>query len=121
MCLEKNFQINRLWRLFWSTVRLRGIKYVLNCEISYLESLEVFDIMTVYFRTDLLLLWKILNGFIDSNLSATFVCSTSRAHHFGHYEISKNKKFRMDEHFLNRSQRAANHLMRMKIINFDIL
>ena len=36
------------------------------------------------------------------------------------FEISKNKKFKTDGHFFNCSQRAANHLLRMTIINFDI-
>ena len=101
----------------------RCLKWVLNCKKSYLECLKVLDILPVSFqliRTDLLLLWKLLNGFIDSKLNATFVCSTSSTHQSRHFGISKNKKFKTDEHFLDRCQRAANHLMRMKIIDFDI-
>ena len=102
----------------------RCLKWVLNCKKSYLESLKVLDILPFSFqliRTELLLLWKLLNGFIDSNLNANFVCSTSRTHQLqGHLEISKNRKFETEEHFLNRSQRAANHLMRMKILDFDM-
>ena len=101
----------------------RCIKWVLNCVKSDLESLKVLDILPVSFQligTDLLLLWKLLKGFFNSNLNATFVTSTSTIHHFGHFEISKNRKFKTDENFLNQSQRAANHLMRMKIIGFDM-
>ena len=101
----------------------RCLKWVLNCKKSYLERLKVLDILSVSFqliRTDLLHLWKLLNAFIDSNLNTNFVCSTSRTHQFGHFEVSKNKKFKTDEHFLNRCQQAANHLMRMNIIDFDM-
>ena len=140
MSLEENFYINRWCRLFWSTLHLRGILRFRHCESwksfnttvsngflnfqkSYLECLKVLNILPVSFqliKTDLLLLWKLLNGFIDSNLNATFVTLSSRNHNFGHFEISKNRKFKTDENFLNRSQRAANHLMRMKIIDFDM-
>ena len=68
----------------------------------------------------MIFLLKLANGFIESILNATFICSTSRTHQFGHFEISKNKKYKTYEHFFNRSQRAANHLMRMKIIDFDM-
>ena len=47
-----------------------------------------------------------------------FVCLTSRTNHFGQFENSKNRKFETDEHFLNQPQRAANRLMRMKVIGF---
>ena len=70
---------------------------VLNFKKSYLESLKVLDILPVSFqllRTDLLFLWKLVNGFIDSNLNATFVCSKSRTHQFGHFRISKYKKLK---------------------------
>ena len=49
------------------------LKWVLNCKKSYLESLIVLNILPVslqLIRTDLLLLWKLLNGFIDSHLNA---------------------------------------------------
>ena len=75
----------------------RCLKWVLNGKKSYLECLKVLDILPVSFqliRTDLLLLWKLLNGFIDSNFNATFVCSTSRTHQFGHFEISKTRNSR---------------------------
>ena len=55
----------------------RCLKWVLNCKKSYLEKLKVLDISPVFFqliRTDVHLHWKILNGFIDSNPNATFVC-----------------------------------------------
>ena len=32
MCLEENFYVNRWCRLFWSTVRLRGILQFWHCE-----------------------------------------------------------------------------------------
>ena len=101
----------------------RCLKWVLNCKKYYLENLKVLDILLVSFqliRADLLFLWKLVNPFIESNLNATFVCLTSRTHQFGHFEISKNKKIKMDEHFFNRCQRAAKHLMLMKIIDFDM-
>ena len=68
------------------------LKWVLNCKKSYLESIKVLDILPVSFqliRTNLLLLYKLVNGFNDSNLNAYCVCLTSRTHQFGHFEISK--------------------------------
>ena len=134
--LEKNFYINRWCRLFWNTVRMRGILQFRHCEswksfntalsngfwIVKSLTLKVWKSWTScpLLKTDLLLLWNLLNGFIDSNLKAIFVTSTSRIHHFSHFEISKNRKFKTEENFWNRSQRAANHLMRMKIIDFDM-
>ena len=61
-----------------------------------------------------------MKGVYDSNLNANFICPTSRTHRFGQFGQTSLTKYKMNEFYFNHSQGAANHLLRMNIIDFVI-
>ena len=90
---------------------------------SYVECMKLLNIFPICFQqagTDLIVLWHLVDGIIDCDLTFAFATSHTRNNRAGQFELQKGKKSETDELFLFRLQRASNFFLQKNIKYFDM-
>ena len=87
-------------RKFCSCLKFSGMSSTgKSSHVECLKRLKMFSIFFQLPRTDLIVPWKLVHGDVDCDLGFVFARSHARTHWIGHFEIKKNNKFKLDEHF----------------------
>ena len=98
------------------------LRWITNCSsyVSGLQSLKMLPVCYCLIRDDIVFLWKLCNGAIDVHCSIPSVSLPTRSSSIGLFQIPSSRKIFTDDNFFIRSTRAANELIRLKIISFDM-
>ena len=70
--------------------------------------------------SEMTFLWKLCIGAIDVNCNIPSVSLPTRSSSIGLFQIPSSRKISTDDNFFIRSTRAANELIRLKIISYDM-
>ena len=99
------------------------LRWITNCSsyVSGLQSLKMLPLCYCLVRDDIVFLWKICNGAIDVHCNITSISLPLRSSSIGLFKIHSSPKISTDANFLIRSTRAANELIRLKIIDMSLI
>ena len=86
-----------------------------------LVSLKLLPICFQEQRIDILLLWKIINKRVIFLHYFTYKSNCTRSGTLKLFELKHNYKFKTNDGFFPRSKRASNELIRLSVINFEML
>ena len=97
------------------------LRWITNCSlyVSGLQSLKMLPVCYCLIRDDIVFLWKLCNGAIDVHCNIPSVSLPTRSSSIRLFQIPSRKIF-TDDNFFIRSTRAANELIRLKIISYDM-
>ena len=109
--------VNQL-RLF----QYKVLRWITNCSsyVSGLQSLKMPPVSYCLIRDDIVFLWKLCNGAIDVLCNIPSVSCQHDPPPMGLFQIPSSRKSSTGDSFFIRSTRAANELIRLKMISFDM-
>ena len=98
------------------------LRWIKKCSsyVSGLLNLNMLPISYVLIRVEILLLWKLHNNVIDVDCKSATSSLPTRSATSGLFVIPNTRKLKTDDNFFVRAPRAANELLRLKIISFDM-
>ena len=96
--------------------------WTIRCS-SYVSGLEFLQLLPVCYsliRDDIVFLWKLYNGAVDVQCNFHFTCLATRSSLNGPFRVPAIRKVSSEDNFFIRATRAANELIRLKIISFEM-
>ena len=98
------------------------LRWIIRCS-SYvlgIESLQLLLVCYSFIRDDIVFLWKLYNGAVDVQCNFHFTALPTRSSSNGLFRVSTARKVSSENNVFIRATRAANELIRLKIISFEI-
>ena len=98
------------------------LRWIIRCSsyVSGLESLQLLPVCYSLIRGDIVLLWKLYNGAVDVQCNFQFTSLPTRSSSNGLFRVPTARKVSSEDNFFIRATRAANELIRLKIISFKM-
>ena len=98
------------------------LRWIAKCSsyVSGLQSLKMLPICYSLIRDDIIFLWKLYNGAIDVQYNFPSISLPTRSSSNGLFQVPSSRKVSTANNFFIRATRAANELLWLKIISFDM-